>query len=111
MFGNAEFNMALHVAELRLGDEIDGVADGAVDEHALTGGDYELLRVGGVQRDRFADSPGAGRFAPTREVLAVEQHLGLVSGKTRSLRQAKKDCGEQGLAKLDVRCAGSCSHI
>src|ERR1035441_8639276 len=95
MFGNAEFNMGLHVAELRLRDQINGVAAGAVDEHALTGGDYELLRVGRVQRDGFADGPGAGRFTPAGEVLAVEQHLGLVGGKTRSLRQAKKDRSEE----------------
>src|ERR1019366_1252498 len=95
MLGDAEFDMGLHVAELRLRDEIDGVAGGAVEEHTLPGGDYELLRVGRVQRDGFDDAPRAGRFAPAVEVLAVEQHLGLVRAETNGWSQTQEDCGTQ----------------
>src|ERR1039458_5610182 len=103
MFGNAEFNMGLHVAELWLGDEIDGVAGGAVDEHALAGDDYELLRIRRVQRDAFGDRPGASRFAPAGEVLAVEQHLSLVRAETKGWSQTQEDCGKQDNGRNQIK--------
>src|ERR1035441_8226094 len=102
--------MDLHVAKFSLGNKIHGVARGAVHDHALAGYEYELLRVGWVQRDIVDDAPGAGRRAPPGEVLAVKQRLSSFGAKSKGRSKSQHGCNDQQLATEGELAEGDCSH-